>query len=88
MADVDEIKRMVARLEQSMAMAAEAAADQKAIVQEAKEDGWTTGEITAAKKLAALKVKDGIRKERARLAQLSRVGDAVGVSLFDWRGDE
>lgn len=87
MPDVDEIKRLVDRLEQSMAMAAEAATDQKAIIEEAKEEGFTAGEIAAIKKMASLKVKDGIRKERTRLAHLARVGEAVGVDLFSFMED-
>jgi uncharacterized protein (UPF0335 family) len=88
MASADEIKRMISRLEQSMSMAAEAAANQKALLEEAKADGFTAGELTAMKKMASLRIKNQLRKEQVRLANLARVGEAVGVDLFSWEEEK
>lgn len=82
------ITRLTANIETCLRDIQTAQDDLKEIIASAREAQVSAREIAAMKQVAKLRMKDQVDEARGKLAALQRVGDAVGVDLFNWMDAE
>ncbi|MDE2097108.1 MAG: DUF2312 domain-containing protein [Patescibacteria group bacterium] len=78
------IKNMVDRMEECMRQQQAASDDLKEVVSECREREFGPRDIAAMKRIAKMRLKDQLGDAREQLEALQRIGNAVGIDLFEW----
>lgn len=78
------IKNLVTRMEECMRQQQVAADDLKQVTADAVEQEFGPNDIRAMKRIAKLRLKDGLADAREQLEALERIGRACQFDLFGW----